>query len=691
VELRQIHPKAKEAPPIYRTNFGNKAYVPPSTNVRPAWDVDAYCSDYLRRRSANPATNRSLAPVTVPTKSSSHHIRTALSSIDFARQESDKPFDEVSTHRSVSSSSFHRGPFDESVKPKPRQAVETYEMRQDRTSTVKSVLPGEFLERRTSDSSYSTRNEGTPQRKYDSTGQDTRSVYPRSQDAVAFTEDEEDSLFDFDDKERQRLRRTHFKASKSRAPSAKHVELDRSADADDTSPDRSCHALSPSAPLRRVQERWKGVAARQKKKCIPMKEPQHKGSPSVSFRKDDSIHHYTPDPSDTLETSTLGGRSLNSWYTKSAESEVEDVLKDIFLIGSGSSSKPGRRQVRDSPAIKRSLNTTTEEDEETLETLEASREDNPTLHMSKENENTVNRSLITEQSDDPLVSVWKFFTGEDEASERCEMVPPALGVRSIACDKPLHDTSGIHSLFDLASDLIMGGQPDSRFPKASNTSGPSTEPTKSIKSPDTRPRPNEAKPECRNVSAPSLEDDHRLVAVAIQAAKSKHKVKGGEYNLSRELSISRDIQFSVVHLEMPLGLIFQENESGCWITKVLPNGSAFRNGNVEVADQLVAIDGSSAINLKVSDVATTITSKTGSVELTFLRYTGQLSPKGKKAVTEEGYEVQSGPRPRPRLSSTLPKRAVAHVQPPSSSSVLSKKNTTGKTRFWFFKRRVAKQ
>lgn len=43
---------------------------------------------------------------------------------------------------------------------------------------------------------------------------------------------------------------------------------------------------------------------------------------------------------------TFGGRSMHSVYTKSNESEAEDFFKDLFFVGSGKATNPGRRQIK---------------------------------------------------------------------------------------------------------------------------------------------------------------------------------------------------------------------------------------------------------------------------------------------------------------------------------------------------------
>jgi hypothetical protein len=78
----------------------------------------------------------------------------------------------------------------------------------------------------------------------------------------------------------------------------------------------------------------------------------------VSFGITDTVHHFQPDTDDdgTLGTyNSIDDRSLNSEYTKTIESEVEDVIKDILLIGTEFKSKPGRRKLKYRHEVKRKL------------------------------------------------------------------------------------------------------------------------------------------------------------------------------------------------------------------------------------------------------------------------------------------------------------------------------------------------
>jgi hypothetical protein len=149
--------------------------------------------------------------------------------------------------------------------------------------------------------------------------------------------------------------------------------------------------------------------------------------------------------------------------------------------------------------------------------------------------------------------------------------------------------------------------------------------------------------ESTGLGTTALENDIRLVDLATQAAISTHRINGYELDRSYEIDIVNEISFSVVDLGLPLGVIFQENEKGCWVTKILPEGSAADSKCVQVGDQLAAVDGTSAIDMKVDEIAHLIKQKSaaGTVELTFLRYTGPMRPEAESVVQEEGYEIRA--------------------------------------------------
>lgn len=126
----------------------------------------------------------------------------------------------------------------------------------------------------------------------------------------------------------------------------------------------------------------------------------------------------------------------------------------------------------------------------------------------------------------------------------------------------------------------------------------------------------------------TLEEDPSILELAKQAALCMHEVRGAKYDESREVDIA-DIQFSVIELSLPLGIIFQEDYSGCWVTRVMPKGNAHLSGKIEPGDQLAAINGQSSIGMKVDDICEAITAPaTGeeTIGLTFLRYVGPYLP-----------------------------------------------------------------
>ncbi len=103
----------------------------------------------------------------------------------------------------------------------------------------------------------------------------------------------------------------------------------------------------------RSHQAWK---SRQRKNGIMRSknddELQSQKGSVVSFGVSDTIYHFDADipkrhKRTNIEPEEMSlDRSLNSEYTKSLESEVEDVFKDILFIGSPHKSKPGRRKYR---------------------------------------------------------------------------------------------------------------------------------------------------------------------------------------------------------------------------------------------------------------------------------------------------------------------------------------------------------
>ena len=106
-----------------------------------------------------------------------------------------------------------------------------------------------------------------------------------------------------------------------------------------------------------------------------------KGANIVSFGQTNTIHRFESEQQDDSAEVMSLDRSLNSEYTKTIESEVEDVIKDIFLIGTPDKNKPGRRKYRYKPEVKRKIS---KELKATANVESSSEEDNtvPSLNES---------------------------------------------------------------------------------------------------------------------------------------------------------------------------------------------------------------------------------------------------------------------------------------------------------------------
>lgn len=118
----------------------------------------------------------------------------------------------------------------------------------------------------------------------------------------------------------------------------------------------------------RTQEAWTFRSKRSFSASSPKKE-----SAGVQFENTNTVHHFADDQ----ETVGTGGsvHSFNSLYTKSPESEAEDLIKDLLMIGSGEHSNPGRRKLKYQPEYKRQLKDRADErsvDDNTLGTTDIS-------------------------------------------------------------------------------------------------------------------------------------------------------------------------------------------------------------------------------------------------------------------------------------------------------------------------------
>jgi hypothetical protein len=193
---------------------------------------------------------------------------------------------------------------------------------------------------------------------------DSLTVRSKDEDTLFdFDGNEEDDVVDLDDDVDRNLKVTR----KMRRRARQRSENDSATD-DDTSVENYGSTSFPSTSLQeRTHQAWK---SRQKKNSSlrSQKDPtQPKSSPrhSVSFGNSNMVHHFNLTAEeeydkkqhyeDGASLDRSSDRSLNSEYTKTLESEVEDMIKDILFIGKSDKSKPGRRKFKDKPEIRRKL------------------------------------------------------------------------------------------------------------------------------------------------------------------------------------------------------------------------------------------------------------------------------------------------------------------------------------------------
>ena len=155
--------------------------------------------------------------------------------------------------------------------------------------------------------------------------------------------DDEDSLFHFEHIPRQFLQTDH---------NPENIVSDTSLD---FSYGFRPNPVSPTNLQERSHQAWK--SRRQKTSSLRNDQnPKKKKPANVSFGASDTVHHFQTDIEDDEDTyPDLDERSLNSEYTKSLESEVEDMIKDMLFIGNPISTQPGRRKFKHKNEEKRRL------------------------------------------------------------------------------------------------------------------------------------------------------------------------------------------------------------------------------------------------------------------------------------------------------------------------------------------------
>lgn len=229
-----------------------------------------------------------------------------------------------------------------------------------------------------------------------------------------------------------------------------------------------------------LQNRTKQAWSKRNQAAASSVQPVSNGTDSrkarVSFQKN-TVHEFEPDErnEDASEDSeeateyteddtyydddTYAGRSMHSVYTKSYESEAEDLVKDLFLWGSGKATNPGRRELKYKKGYKQkyknvnkrdSYDDGTVEDEQTIEdesTLEGS-----SLVSYQNSKRRSNKQVYDDDTFDgskvTLESLDYSEMGEDGWSmtyNYCEdlltMIGSVCGIRSVTASKPETESS----------------------------------------------------------------------------------------------------------------------------------------------------------------------------------------------------------------------------------------------------------
>ncbi len=172
-------------------------------------------------------------------------------------------------------------------------------------------------------------------------------------------DEDDDTLFEFSLQTQRKSKR------KPRSRNGHNNDL---SEEDDTSIDETGSPKKRADSLKdRTKQAW---SARNKATAAAAKSNVSQKKEKVSFHNDATVREFDPesdhsadedeaseDESDdeteytektdlSYDDSTYAGRSMHSVYTKSYESEAEDFIKDIFLVGRGEATNPGRRQLR---------------------------------------------------------------------------------------------------------------------------------------------------------------------------------------------------------------------------------------------------------------------------------------------------------------------------------------------------------
>mmetsp|Transcript_19760 Transcript_19760/g.22886 ORF Transcript_19760/g.22886 Transcript_19760/m.22886 type:complete len:1013 (-) Transcript_19760:118-3156(-) len=394
---------------------------------------------------------------------------------------------------------------------------------------------------------------------------------------------------------------------------------------------------------------------------IPHSTEKSEKREKVSFQKDASIHEFTPEPdknesgseeeseyteddateyteytecteqTDYFDDDTYAGRSMHSMYTKSNESEAEDMIKDFLLIGKGLSTIPGKRQLKYKHG-RREIYKDMNGESSSVE------EDTTESYRPRSSERMNNSLDVIREDEDTVTFVYNFCeAGIKSLGRACGLLGPDESSRN---PQKYENTSNTTVTIEDDNDTRQSQNIDEWYENASNV--------------------------LFHTDRSADDSMTSLPQLALHAAKVRHGLRNIKYDETHSMNVMSEIEYVVLSVGIPVGIVFEESDVGVWVKKIFENGNTHLNATgdkVQVGDHLASINGTSAFKKSITDVCKTIAGSpdTDNIELTFLRYIGPLRSDNNTNENQfVGYEIidpslkhSIGPMSPVRLSKSL--------------------------------------
>jgi len=142
---------------------------------------------------------------------------------------------------------------------------------------------------------------------------------------------------------------------------------------------------------------------------------------------------------------------------------------------------------------------------------------------------------------------------------------------------------------------------------------------------ESRPDSDQEKSRCNELN----NGETALLDFLLSAARLKYLAAGVQFDESN-IDACRDVKFIVVTLSLPVGIVFKDNNAGCFVCHVFRSGNAskLKGIKIEIGDQLTAINDISTYRKTSNEVysllpGTSIDRK--EVQLTFVRFIGEVT------------------------------------------------------------------